>query len=83
MYEFFRQIGIDLDHDAGYYGYGISIGTVETSLDNVVNTYSLLTHTDDQNIWQIRETLSDARNRARTFGMTSILNTSVSIPVKT
>ncbi len=33
--------------------------------------------------WQIAHILSDSRNRARTFGISSILNTSIPLGVKT
>jgi penicillin-binding protein 1C len=72
-----------MEHDAGYYGYGISIGTVELSLENVVQAYKTLTDINNPEKYMIAKILSDGRNRARTFGISSILNTSVPIPVKT
>jgi membrane carboxypeptidase/penicillin-binding protein PbpC len=73
-----------MDHDVGYYGYGISLGTIETTLENIVTTYSqTLTNLQDPETWQITEILRDPRNRSRTFGISSILGTSIPIPVKT
>lgn len=83
IYDFFRSIGLSLDHDAGYYGYGISLGTVELSLENIVESYSLLIDTEDPNIFLIEKALSDPKNRAKTFGISSILNSSIGLPVKT
>lgn len=72
-----------MEHDAGYYGYGISIGTVELSLENIVQAYATLTDINNPEKYMIAKILSDSRNRARTFGISSILNTSIPIPVKT
>lgn len=37
----------------------------------------------DPDVWLIFQALRDPRNRARTFGFSSILNSSVPLPVKT
>lgn len=37
----------------------------------------------DANSWQIAQILADPRNRSRTFGISSILNTSIPLGVKT
>jgi membrane carboxypeptidase/penicillin-binding protein PbpC len=39
IYEALRSYGIILDHDAGYYGYGISLGLPEVSLEKIVHAY--------------------------------------------
>jgi penicillin-binding protein 1C len=83
VYDFLRGVGLDLDHDVGYYGYGISLGTVELTMENIVDSYRSLTDMYDPNQWQIAQVLSDSRNRARTFGISSILGTSIPLPVKT
>ncbi|MBC7498577.1 transglycosylase domain-containing protein [Candidatus Gracilibacteria bacterium] len=83
VYDFLRSVGLDLDHDVGYYGYGISLGMVELTMENIVDSYRSLIDTTDLNKWQIAQVLSDSRNRARTFGISSILNTSIPLPVKT
>jgi penicillin-binding protein 1C len=83
IYDFFRSVSLALDHDAGYYGYGISLGTVELSLENIVESYAYLTDMSDPDIFLIQQALSDSKNRARTFGVSSILNSSVALPVKT
>lgn len=83
VYDWLRGFGISLDHDAGYYGYGISLGTVETSMENIVQSYRSLLNYKDPDTWQIAQVLSDSRNRARTFGISSILGTSIPMSVKT
>lgn len=83
IYDFFRQNGLDMEHDAGYYGYGISIGTVELTLENVVESFSHLLNTEDKNVFLIEQILREPENRAKTFGISSILNTSIPLPVKT
>jgi penicillin-binding protein 1C len=37
----------------------------------------------DPDIFLIQQALSDSKNRARTFGISSILNSSIELPVKT
>lgn len=83
IYDFFRENGLNMEHDAGYYGYGISIGTVELTLENVVESFAHLLHTEDANIFLLEQILKDPGNRARTFGISSILNTSIPLAVKT
>jgi membrane carboxypeptidase/penicillin-binding protein PbpC len=84
VYDFLRSSGVNLDHDIWYYGYGISLGTIETTMENIVTTYDKnLTNLTDPESWQIAEILKDPRNRSRTFGISSILGTSIPIPVKT
>ena len=39
VYDTYRKNGLELDHDAGYYGYGITLGSVELSLENIVMGY--------------------------------------------
>jgi membrane carboxypeptidase/penicillin-binding protein PbpC len=34
--DFYKTHGLNLDHESGYYGYGISLGSVELSLENIV-----------------------------------------------
>ncbi len=83
VYDFLRSMGLSLDHDVGYYGYGISLGTVELTMENIVDSYSSLLDMSNPSKWQISKILSDPRNRSRTFGISSILGTSIPLPVKT
>jgi penicillin-binding protein 1C len=83
VYNWLKNFWVILNQDASYYGYGISLGTVETSLENIVESYRIFSKTEDPDIWQINNILSDSRNRARTFGGSSILNTSIPMSVKT
>ncbi len=52
-------------------------------MEDIVDTYRSLTDLGDQDTWQIAEILRDGRNRAKTFGVSSILNTSIPQSVKT
>ena len=83
VFDFLRSHGLDLDHDAGYYGYGISLGTVELTMENIVEGYGSLLDMTNMHSWQIAQVLADPRNRSRTFGISSILGTSIPLPVKT
>lgn len=83
VYRAFREIGLDLEHDIGYYGYGLSIGTAELTLENIVESIPSLLDMSDMNNFLIMQALRDPSNRARTFGESSILNSSIPLPVKT
>lgn len=83
IYERFRRVWFDLDHEVGYYGYGISLWTVELSLENIVAGYRTLLDASNTEKFLLFDMLSDASNRARTFGISSILSTSLPLAVKT
>lgn len=52
-------------------------------MENIVDSYRSLIDTTDSSKWQIAQVLAGARNRARTFGISSILGTSIPLAVKT
>ena len=52
-------------------------------MENIVQSYRSLLNYTDADTWQIGQILSDSRNRSRTFGISSILNTSIPMSVKT
>jgi penicillin-binding protein 1C len=83
IYERFRSLGFPLEHEAGYYGYGISLGTVELSLEDIVHGYRNIVWLSDPENFLMYQILSDEKNRSKTFGISSILNTSVPLAVKT
>lgn len=83
IYDAYKKSSLRLDHDAGYYGYGIALGSVELTLENVVEWYTSLISLDDGSHFLLYNILSDGKNRAKTFGISSILNTSIPIAVKT
>ena len=83
VYEYLRGNGLDFNHDAWYYWYGLLIWTPELTLENIVWSYEKLTHMWKANTYIVADILSDERNRAKTFWISSILNTSIPIPVKT
>jgi membrane carboxypeptidase/penicillin-binding protein PbpC len=58
---------MDLDHDSGYYGYGIVLGGVELTLENIVEVYTSLSDTTDPSRFLLFDILSRGENRARTF----------------
>ena len=83
IYDFYRSSGLDLDHDAGYYGYGISLGAVELTLENIVHGYRTFLDLENSDNFLLFDILSDSGNRLRTFWISSILNTSIPLAVKT
>lgn len=56
---------------------------MELTLANVVESYTTLLKTTDKDIFLIKHILEDPNNRAKTFGISSILTTSIPLPVKT
>ena len=52
-------------------------------MENIVDTYRSLLDMTDMHRWQIAQILADPRNRSRTFGISSILGTSIPLGVKT
>ena len=52
-------------------------------MENIVDSYRSLLDMTSPEKWQIAQILSDPRNRARTFGISSILGSSIPLPVKT
>ena len=83
IYEAYRKAWLSLDHDAGYYGYGIALGSVEVTLENVVHAYLSLISEESATNFLLADILSDGKNRSRTFWISSILNTSIPLAVKT
>ncbi len=83
IYEAYRSIGLDIEHDSGYYGYSISLGWVELTLENLIEWYRDLLDLSDAANFLIFDILSEDQNRARTFWVSSILNTSIPLAVKT
>lgn len=81
--DFYGKNDLDLDHESGYYGYGISLGAVELTLENIVHGYARLADLTDPDNFIIAQILKNPANRAKTFGISSILNTSIPISVKT
>jgi membrane carboxypeptidase/penicillin-binding protein PbpC len=55
---------------------------VELTLENIVESYENLWKIDE-NTWLLKKILSDKQNRSLSFGISSILNTSIPLPVKT
>ncbi|GAB0174946.1 MAG: hypothetical protein HHAS10_08250 [Candidatus Altimarinota bacterium] len=83
VYENFRSLGFELNHDASYYGYGIVLGSIELSLENIVSGYRHITELNNPQNFLLYDILSDHANRSMTFGESSILNTSLPMAVKT
>lgn len=83
VYSTFQRFWLELDHDSGYYGYSLVLGWPELTLENIVESYTKLVNTSDANLFLLANILKDPMNRAKTFGVSSILGTSLPLPVKT
>jgi penicillin-binding protein 1C len=86
VYDFLKSNGLDMRHDAGYYGYGMMVGGPELTLENILYGYTHILPSvshPDTSTYLLQYILSTPRYRARTFGENSILNTTVNWAVKT
>lgn len=83
IHHFLKENGLELDHDAGYYGYGIALGNIELTLENIVHAGAGLINMNDGDLFLLQEALANPRNRSAAFGISSILNSTLSLPVKT
>jgi penicillin-binding protein 1C len=59
------------------------IGGVEAPLEDIVSAYQQLSDRDDPELFLLEEMLRNTMNRSLTFGVSSILNTSIPLAVKT
>lgn len=83
VYDEYKKAWLSLDHDAWYYGYGIALWSVELTLENIVHGYTTLLDFTQGKYFLLYDILSNPENRSRTFGISSILNTSIPMAVKT
>ncbi len=84
VYEFYESYGFHFPYDAEHYGYSLVLGNPSIRLEDVVRSYAkLLPTTEDINKFLLYDILSDPDNRDVSFGVNSILNTSISQAVKT
>lgn len=83
VYAYLRKKWLDFDHDVGYYGYSLVLGWPELTLENIVHTFAWVSIENTPESILLREILKDGENRRKTFGISSILGTSIPLPVKT
>ncbi|MCP4523210.1 MAG: hypothetical protein GY828_03245 [Candidatus Gracilibacteria bacterium] len=95
VYDWYQKFGFDFTYPAEHYGYSFVLGSPNISLENLVKSYALLLPKNgekensqqekDMNInkFLLYDILSDPDNRDISFGVHSILNTSVPMAVKT
>jgi penicillin-binding protein 1C len=67
IYDLFRKVGFSLEREAGYYGYGISLGAVELSLENIIEGYRTLTQLENTEEFLLYQSLRDPKYRSKTF----------------
>ncbi len=90
---FLKSLGIHFDFDASHYGLSLALGSPDITMWEVANAYINMMKNlcgrdvacnvstrEQQYLW---ETLSSQENRAKSFGLNSILNTTVPMMVKT
>lgn len=84
VYRDFLSKWIDLEHESSYYGYGIILWGAELTLENLIQSYAkLIPKNQDINAFLLYHILSSNEYRTKSFGVSSILNTSIPMAVKT
>ncbi|MDD3144971.1 MAG: transglycosylase domain-containing protein [Candidatus Gracilibacteria bacterium] len=83
VYNFYKKYGFKLTESPDYYGYSLVLGNPSITLKDLVFSYTKLLDLKDPNKFLLYNILSDPDNRDISFGVNSILNTSISQAVKT
>lgn len=88
MYNFYRKKGFTLSESAEHYGYALVLGNPDITLIDLVKAYDLLVPTlqrgtIDTNLYLLYDILRDPDNRAISFGVNSLLGSSIPQAVKT
>mgnify|MGYP000456672180 CR=1 FL=1 len=98
MYDFYKSYGFQLPRSAEHYGYSLVLGNPSIRLDQLVHSYAELVppiqlspsgrensreRDEEQSKFLLYDILSDPDNRDISFGVNSILNTSIAQAVKT
>lgn len=83
VYDFYTSYGFQFDFDAEHYGYSLVLGNPEVSLESLVASYRKLLNLEDQAKFLLYDVLSDPDNRDISFGVNSLLSTSIPQAVKT
>ncbi len=89
VFSFYKDYWFNFDFDAEHYWYSLVLGNAETTLQKLVENYVELIPSNktvqqtDINKFLLQDILSDPDNRDISFGVNSILNTSIPQAVKT
>ncbi|MCP4523351.1 MAG: hypothetical protein GY828_03965, partial [Candidatus Gracilibacteria bacterium] len=95
VYDWYTEFGFDFRYSAEHYGYSFVLGSPSVSLKELTENYSLLLPKETNNggsqyekklninKFLLYDILSDPDNRDISFGVHSLLNTSIPMAVKT
>ena len=89
VYKFYKSYWFEFDYWPEHYGYSLVLWNADITLDDLVHNYSkLLIHDEDSNKLRrakflLKNILEDPDNRDISFGVNSLLNTSIPQAVKT
>lgn len=83
VYDYYKNYDFQLDFPAEHYGYSLVLWNPSLSLKKLVYSYAKLLDLEDENKFLLYDILSDPDNRDVSFGVNSILNTSIPQAVKT
>ena len=83
VYEYYESYGFSLPFGAEHYGYSLVLWNAETTLEWLVMSYRELLDLEDPEKFLLYDILSDPDNRDISFGVNSLLSTSIPQAVKT
>ncbi|MDD3794034.1 MAG: transglycosylase domain-containing protein [Candidatus Gracilibacteria bacterium] len=83
VYNYYKDYGFQLTETPEYYGYSLVLGNPSITLQDLVYSYARLTDLRDKNKFLLYDILTNPDNRDISFGVNSILNTSIPQAVKT
>lgn len=83
VYDYYKEFGFQLQFPAEHYGYSLVLWNPSISLEQLVYSYRKLLDLEDENKFLLYDILSDPDNRDVSFGVNSILNTSIPQAAKT
>ncbi len=83
VYEYYETYWFNLPFGAEHYGYSLVLGNAETTLEDLVMSYTRLLNLQDPDKFLLYDILSDPDNRDISFGVNSLLSTSIPQAVKT
>jgi len=83
VYDFYKSYWFDLKYSFEHYWYSLVLWNPSISLESLLFSYKKLLDFKNINKFLLYDILSDSDNRDISFGVNSILNTSISQAVKT
>lgn len=83
VYEYYKDYGFHLPRAAEHYGYSLVLWNPSITIEQLVYSYSMLLNLENPEKFLLHDILSDPDNRDVSFGVNSLLSTSIPQAVKT